>query len=147
MQTDIPAPLRTKEWHGAPKSPNNSWLLGLPWIDTEKQMVPRRGLEPPRLAAHGPEPCASTNSAIWARKSNRVLGSRSANVNVSHTIGGSYASVPRRTHTRRLICTLARSCASNMDWHKPICARPTQINRLSVFFHGAANGTKFELDF
>jgi hypothetical protein len=30
-------------------------------------MVPRRGLEPPRLAAHGPEPCASTNSAIWAR--------------------------------------------------------------------------------
>lgn len=29
-------------------------------------MVPRRGLEPPRLAAHGPEPCASTNSATWA---------------------------------------------------------------------------------
>ena len=28
--------------------------------------MPRRGLEPPRLAAHGPEPCASTNSAIWA---------------------------------------------------------------------------------
>ena len=29
-------------------------------------MVPRRGLEPPHLTAHGPEPCASTNSAIWA---------------------------------------------------------------------------------
>ncbi len=29
-------------------------------------VVPRRGLEPPHLAAHGPEPCASTNSAIWA---------------------------------------------------------------------------------
>ncbi len=29
-------------------------------------LVPRRGLEPPRLAAHGPEPCASTNSATWA---------------------------------------------------------------------------------
>ena len=29
-------------------------------------MVPRRGLEPPLLSAHGPEPCASTNSAIWA---------------------------------------------------------------------------------
>ena len=29
-------------------------------------VVPRRGLEPPHLAAHGPEPCASTNSATWA---------------------------------------------------------------------------------
>ena len=29
-------------------------------------MVPRRGLEPPHPKAHGPEPCASTNSAIWA---------------------------------------------------------------------------------
>ncbi len=31
------------------------------------RVVPRRGLEPPHLAAHGPEPCASTNSATWAR--------------------------------------------------------------------------------
>jgi hypothetical protein len=29
-------------------------------------MVPRRGLEPPRLAAPPPEGGASTNSAIWA---------------------------------------------------------------------------------
>src|SRR4051812_20564108 len=29
-------------------------------------MVPRRRLELPHLAVHGPEPCASTNSAIWA---------------------------------------------------------------------------------
>jgi hypothetical protein len=29
-------------------------------------LVPGRGLEPPHLAAHGPEPCASTNSAIRA---------------------------------------------------------------------------------
>ena len=29
-------------------------------------VVPRRGLEPPRLAAQVPETCASTNSAIWA---------------------------------------------------------------------------------
>jgi hypothetical protein len=28
--------------------------------------VPTEGLEPPHLAAHGPEPCASTNSATWA---------------------------------------------------------------------------------
>ncbi len=32
-------------------------------------MVPRRGLEPPRLAAQVPETCASTNSAIWATES------------------------------------------------------------------------------
>lgn len=36
-------------------------------------MVPRRGLEPPRLAAHGPEPCASTNSATWAGRVSRVI--------------------------------------------------------------------------
>ena len=33
-------------------------------------VVPRRGLEPPHLAAHGPEPCASTNSATWAYRLN-----------------------------------------------------------------------------
>ena len=32
----------------------------------KKDMVPRKGLEPSHLAAHGPEPCASTNSATWA---------------------------------------------------------------------------------
>jgi hypothetical protein len=31
-------------------------------------LVPKRGLEPPHLAAHGPEPCASTNSATWANR-------------------------------------------------------------------------------
>ena len=38
-------------------------------------MVPRRGLEPPRLAAQVPETCASTNSAIWAARVH-VSGSR-----------------------------------------------------------------------
>ncbi len=36
---------------------------------SRKEMVPRRGLEPPRLAAQVPETCASTNSAIWATES------------------------------------------------------------------------------
>lgn len=45
------------------------WLLFGPLrIVSNREMVPRRGLEPPRLAAHGPEPCASTNSATWARR-------------------------------------------------------------------------------
>ena len=40
---------------------------------TYMRVVPRRGLEPPHLAAHGPEPCASTNSATWALGSTFVL--------------------------------------------------------------------------
>src|ERR1700704_5057941 len=34
--------------------------------NTSGRVVPTEGLEPPHLAAHGPEPCASTNSATWA---------------------------------------------------------------------------------
>src|SRR5690606_4157542 len=39
---------------------------GSAWPNCLNSVVPRRGLEPPHLAAHGPEPCASTNSATWA---------------------------------------------------------------------------------
>ncbi len=42
-------------------------------------MVPKRGLEPPRLTAQVPETCASTNSAIWAYKIH--LSARSNSVN------------------------------------------------------------------
>ena len=36
-------------------------------------LVPKRGLEPPHPKAHGPEPCASTNSATWATSEARIL--------------------------------------------------------------------------
>ena len=38
--------------------------------------MPRRGLEPPRLAAQVPETCASTNSATWAVTSARYSAPR-----------------------------------------------------------------------
>ena len=43
------------------KKPNSliAKLLGF-------ELVPKKGLEPSRLAAHAPETCASTNSATWA---------------------------------------------------------------------------------
>ena len=36
------------------------------WTGNDTHLVPRRGLEPPRLAALVPETSASTNSATWA---------------------------------------------------------------------------------
>ncbi len=55
--------------HHIAKCSGGVWLLsGSLRIISNSQLVPRRGLEPPRLAAHGPEPCASTNSATWARR-------------------------------------------------------------------------------
>ena len=41
-------------------------LLRNRYYNSNQNLVPTEGLEPPHLAAHGPEPCASTNSATWA---------------------------------------------------------------------------------
>lgn len=60
------------------KSPENRAFCGISQPSCnglKRNLVPRRGLEPPRLAAQVPETCASTNSAIWATRSH-VRGSR-----------------------------------------------------------------------
>ena len=54
------------------KTPQAQGFTGLSFYYTDcfadYLLVPKRGLEPPHLAAHGPEPCASTNSATWANR-------------------------------------------------------------------------------
>jgi hypothetical protein len=52
-----PEPLRLLAFHD---------LFGLPWTTLDCLMVPRKGIEPPHLAAAGPKPAASTNFATWA---------------------------------------------------------------------------------
>jgi hypothetical protein len=46
--------------------PYFSVFIGMAGGNAQIKVVPRRGLEPPRLAALLPESSASTNSAIWA---------------------------------------------------------------------------------
>lgn len=36
------------------------------FTDSDFSLVPRKGIEPPHLAAAGPKPAASTNFATWA---------------------------------------------------------------------------------
>ncbi len=45
---------------------DNYWVSGLLCTTLDCCLVPRKGLEPPHLAAAGPKPAASTNFATWA---------------------------------------------------------------------------------
>ena len=74
---DFPRTCSQPDRHGTDrasktKNPAGSRLYGVFFYYTncfaDYLLVPKRGLEPPHLAAHGPEPCASTNSATWANR-------------------------------------------------------------------------------
>ncbi len=54
-------------------------LFGLFRTVSNREMVPRKGLEPSRLATHRPERCASTNSATWARRGQLEAGPAAVN--------------------------------------------------------------------
>ncbi len=55
-------PPKTAPTASGTETPSNALVE----LTSSEVLVPRRGLEPPLLAEHGPEPCASTNSATWA---------------------------------------------------------------------------------
>jgi hypothetical protein len=90
-------------------------------------LVPTEGLEPPHLAAHGPEPCASTNSATWAGSCNH----RSTLPSNSATISGfadlrqtNFRSFLRRLHLRSIfasgwaVCEESESIADEWQMSK-----------------------------
>jgi hypothetical protein len=73
-------------------------------------LVPTEGLEPPHLAAHGPEPCASTNSATWASLFAACCCSNRGEPELYRTRRG--RSMPGR-HKLRTVCNGQQGWRSN----------------------------------
>ena len=93
-------------------------------VGSRDRMVPRRGLEPPLLAEHGPEPCASTNSAIWAGgRSCKRAGQTCQRAFSPHSKPPRRKDAGRRCRTRRDparapdLC-VRRECPSTSPWSR-----------------------------
>ena len=86
--------------------------VGIQNLFNARKQVPTEGLEPPHLAAHGPEPCASTNSATWAYKTSSMLASRcprrDSNPHTSRHMDLNHARlpIPPRGHWTALLALL-----------------------------------------
>ena len=90
-------------------------------------MVPRKGLEPSRLAAHGPEPCASTNSATWARGGPLEAGLPGVNAVFSGRVGNPLV----RNQRRAFAGAEMAPCASHVS-RRPLLAASAGESRSVV---------------
>src|SRR5947207_10802285 len=71
-----------KATSSAPRASRTKDLFTMLWAGSSVQtLVPKGGLEPPRVAPHAPQTCASASSATSARGQGRSIPSTSAAAN------------------------------------------------------------------